>query len=231
MGRLVVALVILGAVLPAIAQRQPEHVSPVAPENGASTGKKPRFVVSAEGADVEKLRFRIQLSADGFKSIAYAFDQKEDPQGWAVTALPGQSPAGAYFPKEPLRGGDYLWRVSSWDGLGWKDGSETFRLRIDDVPPADVEGVMLRRPPGAACVHVEWRPVTVDRDGRPEQIAQYHVYRYAAKGAMQPIRPFEAGRTPTLQFEDCDAETAASPILYYKVVAEDTAGNIPGRRY
>jgi hypothetical protein len=48
---------------------------------------------------------------------------------------------------------------------------------------------------------------------------------------MQPIRPFEAGRTPALQFDDCDADAAKSEILYYRVVAEDTAGNIPGRRF
>ena len=231
MGRLVVALLLTGAISPAIAQQQPERVSPVAPEDGAAIGKKPRFVVSAPGGDLDKLRFRIELSADGFQSIAYLFDQKESAQGWAVTTLPDGSAAEAYFPKEALRGGDYRWRASSWDGLDWKTGGETFRLRIDDVPPADVEAVMLRRMPGASCVHVDWHPVTLDRDGRPEQIAQYHVYRYTAKGAMQPIRPFEAGRTPALQFDDCDPEAIASPILYYRVVAEDTAGNIPGRRY
>lgn len=229
--RLVAALLVAVAFGPALAQEQPERVSPVEPANGASTGKKPRFVVSAPGADVEKLRFRIELSADGFKSTAYTFDQKADPGGWAMTVLPDQSVVEVYFPKQPLGGGDYAWRVASWDGLSWKDGTETFRLRIDDIPPADVEGVTLARQPGTACVRVEWHPVTLDRDGRPEQIAQYHVYRYAAKGAMQPIRPFEAGRTPGLRFDDCDTEAAASPILYYRVVAEDTAGNIPGRRF
>jgi hypothetical protein len=215
----------------AVAQQQPTTLALETPRDGASVAKKPRFVVRVSGADVEKLRFKIELSGDEFKTIAYTFDQRKDPSGWAVTALADQTPGAAYFPRQPLAGGDYLWRVASWDGLSWKEGGDRFRVQIDDVPPEDVDGVRMTRDPGGACVRLTWQPVVSDRDGRPERVAMYHVYRYAAKGPTHPIRPFQAGETTGFTFEDCDAASLKKPVLFYRVVAEDEAGNIPGRRF
>jgi hypothetical protein len=216
---------------PAEAQHQPATLSPESPRDGASVGKKPRFVVRASGTDVEQLRFRIELSTDDFRTIAYTFDQLKDPNGWAYTLLDDESPGAVYFLRQPIEGGDYLWRVGSWDGLSWRESATPFHLRIDDVPPADVDGVLMWREPATGCVRITWSAVTTDRDGRPERVALYHVYRYASKGPTQPIRPFEAGETASLELDDCDAEAAKKPILFYRVVAEDEAGNIPGRRY
>jgi hypothetical protein len=213
------------------AQQQPKSVSPDAPKDGASVGKKPRLYVRVEGGDVEKLRFRIELSRDEFKTIAYTFDQLKDDDGWAATVLDDQSPGAVYFVRQPLAGGSYVWRVASWDGLSWMDGANRFRIQVDDVPPADVDGVRMNRAPGGSCVRISWEPVTTDRDGGPERVARYHVYRYAAKGATHPIRPFEAGETAELAFEDCDASFLDKPVLFYRVVAEDEAGNIPGRKF
>ena len=214
-----------------IAQQQPKTLAPETPQDGASVGKKPRFVVRAGGADIEKLRFRIELSRDDFKTTAYTFDQLKDASGWAVTALDDQTPGARYVPREPLAGGDYLWRVASWDGLSWKESADRFRVQIDDVPPADVDGVRMTRDPGGACVRLTWQPVSTDRDGRPERVAMYHVYRYAAKGPTHPIRPFEAGETTGYTLEDCDAASLEKPVLFFRVVAEDEAGNIPGRKF
>jgi hypothetical protein len=225
------AVLLIVAAGTAAAQQQPKTIAPETPQDGASVGKKLRFVVRVEGADVEKLRFRIELSRDEFKSIATTFDQLKDASGWAVTALADQTPGAVYVPREPLAGGDYQWRVASWDGLSWKEGGDHFRVQIDDVPPEDVDGVRMTRDPGGPCVGLAWQPVVTDRDGRPERVAMYHVYRYAARGPTHPIGPFQVGETTGVTFEDCDAASLEKPILFYRVVAEDEAGNIPGRRF
>jgi hypothetical protein len=121
--------------------------------------------------------------------------------------------------------------VASWDGLSWKDGDGAFRLQIDDVPPGDVDGLRMARDPASACVHLTWQPLLNDLEGRAERVARYHVYRYAAKGPTHPIRPFEAGETTSLAFDDCDVAALKKAILFYRVVAEDEAGNIPGRKF
>lgn len=216
--------------LPAAAQRQPSGLSPESPPHGGSVGTRPRFLLRVTGGDVEKLRFRIELSSDRFLTIAYTFDQVKDESGWAYTVLDDRSPGAAYFARQALAGGSYHWRVASWDGLSWKESPDWFQLLIDDVPPADVEGVSLDRQDGA-CVRVSWRPVTLDRDGRTERVALYHVYRHATKGPTRPIRPHEAGRTASLTFEDCDPEGGERPVLFYRVVAEDEAGNLAGRKF
>jgi hypothetical protein len=215
----------------AVAQQQPTLLMPERPANGASVGKKPKFIAKVGGADVEKLRFRIQLSTDGFKTIAVAFDQVADPAGWATTELDDGSPAIAYFAKVPVPGGDYLWKIASWDGLAWQDGGDQFRVQIDDVPPADVDGLRMTGDTGGTCVHLVWQAVTTDQQGRHERVARYHVYRYSAKGPTSPIMLYQAGETTGLAFDDCDATALKAPILYYRVVAEDEAGNIPGRRF
>lgn len=232
------AVVILGVALAlalsgskARSQQQPTALAPQEPKDDASVGKKPRFLLKAVSEDVEKLQFRIELSTDGFKTIAYMFDQTQDPNGWAYTVLEDGSPGAAYFTRRPLEAGDYEWRVASWDGLAWLAPAGRFRLRIDDVPPAEVTGVLMSRDLRTGCVWINWPPVTVDRDGRSERVALYHVYRYASKRLNQPIRPYEAGETAALEYEDCDEEALKKPILFYRVVAEDEAGNITGRNY
>ncbi len=224
-------VLVLVAASVAGAQQQPESVSPELPKDDASVGKKPRFFIRIDGGDVETLKFRIELSRDEFKTIAYTFDQLKDDNGWAVTVLDDQTPGAVYFSHQPLAGGAYLWRVASWDGLSWMNGTGRFRIQIDDVPPADVDGVRMTRDPETSCVRIAWEPVTIDRDGGPERVARYHVYRYAAKGPTHPIRPFEAGETVELALEDCDAAALSKPVLFYRIVAEDEAGNIPGRKF
>lgn len=219
------------ATLPAWPQAQPTLLAPESPKSGASVGKKPRFVVRAEGGDAEKLRFRIELSKDDFRTIDYTFDQLKDANGWAYTALPGDVPAALFVTPKPLPGGEYDWRVASWDGLSWLESPTKFHVTVDDVPPADVEGLRLNRDIKKGCVVLDWARVTNDVNGAPERVGLYHVYRYTAPSALLPIRPMQAGETDDTRYEDCDRAALKKPILFYKVVAEDEAGNIPGRRY
>ncbi len=224
-------MILIAAAEVVFAQQQPKTIAPESPPYGASVGKKPRFLIRVSGGDVEKLRFKITLSRDAWNTVAYTFDQLDDAAGWAVTALRDQTPCAVYFPRQPLAGGDYEWRVASWDGLSWKDGEADFRLQIDDVPPGDVDGLRMVRERASGCVHLAWLPVLTDREGRAERVARYHVYRYAAKGPTHPIRPFEAGETTSHAFDDCDGEALKKTVLFYRVVAEDEAGNIPGRKF
>jgi hypothetical protein len=213
------------------AQQQPATLSPEAPADGASVGKKPRFLLRSSGPDVDRLRFRIELSKDAFKTIAYRFDQLKDENGWAYTELEDKAPGAVFFTRQPLDGGAYVWRVASWDGLSWKDGDATFRLQVDDVAPADVDGVVMSRDARTNCIHVHWAPVVTDVDGQPERMGIYRVYRYASKGPTRPVRPFEVGTTATLDLDDCDQEALTAPLLFYRIVGQDEAGNLPGRRY
>ena len=212
-------------------QQQPKAITPEAPQDSASVGKKPRFVIRVSGGDVEKLRFKVTLSRDAWTTIAYTFDQRDDAAGWAVTALHDQAPGAVYVPRQPLAGGNYEWRVASWDGLSWNESPVSFRVQIDDVPPGDVEGLWMTRDPVSGCVLLGWLPVLSDREGHPERVSRYHVYRYATKGPTHPIRPFEAGNTATVTYEDCDEVLRKRAVVFYRVVAEDEAGNLPGRKF
>lgn len=223
--------VLAAAVTASLAQQQPGKLIPESPADGASVGRKPRFVIRTSGPAVEKLRFRIELSINGFETVAYRFDQVKDANGWAYTSLDDGAPGAVFFTRQPIAGGDYQWRVASWDGLSWSPGDANYRIRIDDVPPADVEGVRMWRDTSTGCVRLSWAPVVTDADGNAERVDSYHVYRYASKGPTRPVRPFEIGATAALQLDDCNLEALKAPVLFYRVVAQDEAGNLPGRKF
>jgi hypothetical protein len=226
-----VLAVVVSAVAPSLGQQQPGKLIPESPPDGASAGKKPRFVIRASGPAVDKLRFRIELSTNGFETIAYRFDQAKDANGWAYTSFDDGAPGAVFFTRQPIAGGDYEWRVASWDGLSWSPGDASYRIRIDDVPPADVDGVRMWRDARTGCVRLSWAPVVTDAEGNPERVGSYHVYRYASKGPTRPVRPFEVGTTAALELDDCDLDAQKAPILFYRVVAHDEAGNVPGRKF
>jgi hypothetical protein len=210
------AAALLVAVAPAFAEH-PATVSPDAPPDGAVTGRKPRFAVKTTGGDAESVRFRIELSRDEFRTVAYTFDQLADPNGWVYSG-----PGAIYAPRKPIESGGYLWRVASWDGVTWKAGGTAFRLRVDDVPPADVRGLTITRRTGG-CVGLAWDPVVEDARGGPERIAAYHVWRFTS-----PTAPGTAvGDAKAASYEDCDPDLGSRPLLYYRVVPEDEAGNVP----
>jgi hypothetical protein len=163
------------------------------------------------------VRYRIELSTDGFRTIAYTFDQQADPNGWIYA-----DPGAAFAPRKPVESGTYVWRVASWDGVTWKAGSGELHLRVDDVPPTDVRGLaMMRRASG--CVGLVWDPVTEDVKGGTETIRTYHVLRLTSTRGT----PVAAGDAKAATFEDCDPELPSRPLLYYRVVPEDEAGNVP----
>jgi hypothetical protein len=228
-GSFAAAVLVAAAVSSANAQTV-ARVFPLDPPNGATVGTKPFLKVGFEGTELPKVRFRIEISRDDFDSIEHTFDQLAESNGWAYTALAGESGA-LYMVRKPLEGGEYQWRVAAWNGVDWVPGKDDGWFRVDDVPPGDVTEIDMRIDHEAKSVQLRWDPVTVDRDGRPETVVRYHVYRYAKKSMFFVIRPFRLATVESTSYDDNDRLALESPILFYKVTAEDAAGNEPERRY
>lgn len=208
---------------------RPTAVQPLAPEDGAYVGGRPVFEIDYESpAELEPrtLSFRIVLQplvADG-EAKPLRFDQRRNRSGW----LPGAPGRILYRPRKPLPHGRYRWTAESWNGVDWTRGSRTFELTIDAVPPAEVEGLELTFARSRGEVVLEWDPVALDRKGGPEHVVRYRVYRYERKDTIARVRTFEAGTVESPRFVDPVAPAAQARILFYRVVAEDAAGNIAG---
>jgi len=209
-----------------------DDVFPYEPKDRARVGPKPMLRVGVDGTDVRQMFFRIELSRDDFDTIAYTFDQKENRERWGYMIMGFEGPRGARFMvAEPLEDGDYDWRVSAWNGFEWIDGKITHRLTVDAVPPADVHGLSMTVDRQGKGVALSWKPVTFDRNGAPEYVAKYHVYRYELRSFFFVIRPFRIATVESTRFVDRDPKALAAPLVFYKVTAEDDAGNEPERRY
>jgi len=230
--RLLLALLLGAAPLasPVTALEVPafDAVFPLLPDDGAVSGSRPVFHLGYRGvaADASRhMRFRLALSEDGFASETWVFDQRQRRSGWVA----GDEGEMLFRPPRPLPDGRYRWRVWAWNGVEWVGGGETRELRVDTVPPAEVEGLQVAYDPASRTVRLRWMPVTVDRDGAPEYVTRYHVYRYQRGPAFPRARPFLIGVTEIPEFVDTDP-AAEVALLYYKVAAEDAGGNVTGVR-
>jgi len=204
-----------------------EKLAPLEPEDGAVLSGQPVFRITYEGVDepaqVRALRFRITLTRDGLDSPAFIFDQREQATGWA-----GSGEGVVLFrPRRPLPDGEYAWRAACWNGVEWETAERTYSLRVDSTDPAEVEGLRLEYDRQSGRTYLRWNPVTLDRNGDPEFVVRYHVYRFD-HGPFAPIAPREIATTelPELATDDADA----SATRYYRVTAQDQAGNEPGKR-
>ncbi len=207
-----------------------DEVRPLEPERGAVVGVKPALRVAVKGEDLVKMRFKIELSRDGFDTIAATFDQQKDPNGWAFTDAGWDVKGALYQVRQDLPDGTYEWRVSAWNGVDWVAGKSTSSFRVDAVPPADVDGLTMTVDRARKVIHLEWRPVQVDIEGHPELVARYHVYRYVRKWFFASYAVYEVGTTEDTAFDDRDEAAFSGNLLFYKVAAEDAAGNEQGRR-
>lgn len=211
----------LGTLVAAQAAPLPERFYPADPPHGAVVGSRPVFELGYEGPEAEnprQLAFRITLNGE---QRSYVFDQRRRQSGW----LQGQPGRVLYRPRRPLADGSYRWRVWIWNGVEWKPGRGTFDIRIDSVPPADVERLGLRFDGDRRAVLLEWDPVSLDRNGRPEYVARYHVYRCPRGPGCAPIQAFEIGVVEQPRFVDLSPPLEDPALLYYRITAEDEAGN------
>jgi hypothetical protein len=218
-------LVVLASLAVAVAQVRP-RVDPAQPPNQAVVGSRPVFQVAYSGITERELgqaRFRIALSTDKFRSEAYVFDQRSRRAGWAT----GEEGFVVYLPRVPVADGEYEWRTWHWNGVEWVGGDSTFRLRIDTVPPAEIDDLALSYDPAARTLLLRWDPVTLDREGRPEFVARYRIYRYANPPFPRiPLHEIAVTESEHHTVEPSDEK--APPLLFFAVSAEDGAGNRTG---
>ena len=207
-----------------------DDVYPIEPENGVTVGPRPVFRLGVDGRDLIKMKFRIVLTQDDFDTEAYVFDWTEDEAGWMYTGL-GDEFGGLYRTRKPIADGEYQWRADGWNGIDWVEGDATSWVTVDSIPPADVEGLKMRVERNGAAIRMEWDPVTIDQEGAPEYVERYHVYRYTRKSFFFVIRPFEIAVVDFPRYVDSDPVALDSTLVFYKITAEDAAGNEPERRY
>jgi len=219
------AIVALGGA--AIAQESVE-VQPSRPVDDAVVQARPLFQLAYTGLDNDRLRkarFRITLDSRTEDGVAFQFDQRKHRSGWAR----GEAGEMIYRPKRPLPDGRYRWEVAFWDGTNWQTGDRRFRLRVDSVPPASVENLTVSRDHGRGVVELEWDPVAVDVEGGAEYVARYHVYRYPRADRTPTVEPFEVAETDLTRVTiPVDTDDDAR-LWFYRVSAEDLAGNEAGR--
>jgi len=156
----------------------------------------------------------------------YVFDQRRTRSGWFA----GDEGQVLYRSRKPLRDGSYRWRAWYWNGTDWVGGTPARRLRIDAVPPAEVGALRVTFDAESGVVRLEWDPVVLDRDGGPEFVARYRVYRYEKRNFPGGVKTLEIGDVVEPRFIDHAPPASESRILYYKVTAEDQAGNESERR-
>ncbi len=205
-----------------------ERVYPVAPEEGAVTRERPVFLLGFDGVDPEeerRLRFKLSLEPDGDRSAARIYDQRERRSGWVL----GREGQVVFRPPRPVPDGTYHWRAWAWNGVEWVAAGAARSLRVDTVPPAAVEGLEVSLDRTLERLVIEWDPVTLDRDGGPEYVRRYHVHRHELDPRQPPARIYEIGVVESPRFED-RLPTGDPVIVFYRVSAEDLAGNISGRR-
>lgn len=202
-----------------------EEVFPIEPEDGAVVGNRPRFRLGVEGSDILKMRFRIELSRDRFRSVDYNFDQIEDRNGWAFITSGFDQQGALFVIRSPLEGGVYEWKVYAWNGVSWVEGDEVHRLVVDTVPPARVEGLRLSLDRKRKAVVLNWQPVLWDEQGNPEIVSSYHIYRYH-RPSFSAFRVHEIAEVDDILFEDKTALEMGSSTIYYRISAEDEAGNL-----
>jgi hypothetical protein len=203
-------------------------VFPSQPLDEAVVQARPVFQLGYTGLeddDLRKTRFRIILEPRDDGGPTYSFDQRRRRSGWSAGG-PGQM---IYRPKRPLVDGSYEWVVAVWDGTAWREGGRRFRLRVDSVPPAPVENLTIRYDSERGLVELEWDPVALDVDGGAEYVALYHVYRYPRADRTPSVEPFEVAESeqPRVTLEVDPAGDAK--LWFYRVTAEDLAGNEAGR--
>ena len=208
-----------------------ERAWPRLPEDGAVTDARPVFRIAFSGVEPERareMRFRIDCAAesrDDGRLVDRVWDQRQWRSGWAVSA-----PDEVLFrPPTPLEDGEWTWSVSAWNGVDWIPAGSPRRIRVDTVPPGDVEGLRVELDRETGGLRLRWWPVTADQEGAAEYVTRYHVYRFEAGPDQRVARLFEIGTTEFPLFIDADPPTDRA-IVFYRIAAEDQAGNVPGLR-
>ncbi len=201
----------------------------MAPEHQSVVGARPVFSIGYEAPDTvspRKLQFRITLRPIEDSGPTLVYDQRERRRGW----LPGEGQSFLFRPPRPVPDGSYVWNVEFWSGVEWKGGGSASEVRVDSIPPEDVTDLQVRADRELNGMILEWQPVAIDRKGRPEFVRRYHIYRYEQRPFFSGALKNEVGVSELPRFEDRTPLPEGRKILYYRVAAEDLAGNEAGKR-
>ncbi len=96
----------------------PKLISPIA---GLAKNNPPVFILVASDKDaMDKLFFKIEVSADSFKTIYDFYDQTISSKGWSKVSY-NVGDTARYIPLLPLSRGSYQWRAYAYDGYVWSD--------------------------------------------------------------------------------------------------------------
>lgn len=204
-----------------------EKLRAVGPPDGAVVPSRPVFQVAFDGVrprEARRMRFLLELVPADPDEAAYVYDQRRRRSGWLVTS----DGTAVFRPPRRVADGEYSWRFAAWNGVDWVPAAEHRALRVDTVPPAPVEGIRLSHDLDAGTVALAWKPVVLDENGAAEFVTGYHIYRYAEDPDLPHVRAFEVGFVEVPSFTDRPPE-GADAILYYRIAAEDEAGNISVR--
>lgn len=204
-----------------------EELRALVPDDGAAVGSRPVFQLAFEGVDpreARRLRFRLVLKRAGSADESYVFDQRERRSGWLVNG----DGTVVFRPPRPIADGEYVWRFGAWNGFEWVDAGASREIRVDTVPPAAVEGLRLQHDLAANTIRIAWNPVGLDETGAAEYVTGYHVYRYVENPDLPHVRAFEIGFVEVPEFVD-RPPVESGRILYYRIAAEDQAGNVSSR--
>ena len=228
--RKLLPLLALGGLLWLPAQAQMiEEVFPEEPGDGSTVGPRPIIRIGVDGDDIHMMRFKIVMSQDDFDTESHVFDQTKDQAGWSFAVLGDEAGALLRVPK-PLNEGVHDWKVYAWNGVDWVEGDNVYRMTVDSIRPEDVETLMADRSENGG-VELSWDPVTLDLNGRPEYISRYHVYRYSRRSFFFSIRAFEISVTDETYYVDDSQIGRSADMLFYKITAEDQAGNHDFKRW
>jgi hypothetical protein len=204
-----------------------EKLRALSPEADAVVSSRPVFQLQFDAVEPEesrRMRFRIVLTAADSDEKSYVFDQRRRRSGWLATA----DGTAVFRPPRSIDDGRYAWHFAAWNGVEWVHSIETRKLRVDSVPPADVEAIQLQHDREGRTVHLTWKPVVLDQDGSAEFVTRYHVYRYSKNPDLPHVRAFEVGVVEIPEFTDGPTHPDET-ILFYRIAAEDEAGNVSAR--
>ena len=208
--------------------------TPLAPAEGSVVGARPlfRFAVKGVGEGWESaMPPVIELSQDDWKSTLRVYSLGSGPaRGWRLTSPASGGASGTFRCPEELPEGGWQWRIRL-DGAAAPSPWGSISFRVDSTPPGEVRTLKVQRRSDGSLA-LSWSPVTEDVEGKPETVDHYAIYRYDSLGTFPQAAPSRIAEIRATAFVDRRAPTrvGSRPVLYYKVVAVDAAGNELGVR-
>ncbi|OGF65596.1 MAG: hypothetical protein A2Y62_12810 [Candidatus Fischerbacteria bacterium RBG_13_37_8] len=204
----------------------PNVPSLINPPNGATLNtREPQFQFSSSSSYTNCFRFKIELEDGNNLSIhngAYS------PKGWNTICYDSTQVATYNFQvddifPEGLPNGNYFWTALTYDGFRQSNSSLTRVFTVnptDQTPPSEVQDILVEKTTGG--VLLKWNKV-------PEtDVNRYRIFR--GNNSTFPLIPSsmigQISSPPTNPVTFADTKPSTGPLMFYKVKAVDTTGNV-----